>query len=711
MYLQQFSYEIRHVDGVRNSTADGMSRIFEDLSSLHMANLMATAPTDEQARRERQEGIIAPSTRVVGGGELLPWKEKCDEGPDGPEGEGGSDEALFAGLWADLGARLPPLQEGSEAEMGNFARFCANEAEEESTFEQMVEQQANGALFEDVELEETDVLGDEATDWSLKQQVLDSKLQAVYGKGFELLEKMGWAHGAGVGRTCLTRNAYIDGSISGREIGDTRGLGRATADSASRRAESSQELLHRKIRQVHNSAAGHVGTVRTYRRLRTLPGFPWGQTTKKVHDEVSQWCKGCLMCNKVWKLRGDPQRSQGAVIRQRPFTEVAIDLIVVTDADRDGNKNILVVIDSFSRAVELFPLKTGDAESVVECLYDCYNRWGRPMRVRCDGAKAFLGSVCRVFNKRMGVKVHSIEPYSPQQNGQVERVNQEIMRHLRAIVLSGDSGVNSQFRWGMLVPAARRIVNNTVNWETGVTPNEMLYGGYADTELSLFDDHPAMGEGNSVPGWAFARELEEAQWELLRRSELHQEEVLEAVWRAAAAKGVREVREGEWVLVKRGGMGQRPKTKLQSRYMGPYLVVNRPNATDSIISCQHLATKAIIKFHMSDVHVVDLSHYQDVADAIPLALRDEWTYLIESIVAHRPIGNRKLASGRLRAKSSYSFLVRYALLPESSELGEENPCWQPWENCQHLTALRDYCAKPDVRRELGDNFYVPDEND
>jgi hypothetical protein len=93
---------------------------------------------------------------------------------------------------------------------------------------------------------------------------------------------------------------------------------------------------------------------------------------------------------------------------------------------------------------------------------------------------------------------------------------------------------------------------------------------------------------------------------------------------------------------------------------------------------------------------------------MPLALRDEWTYLIDSIVAHRPAGNRRMASGRLRAKNQYSFSVKYALLPESAEVGEENPCWQPWSNCQHLTALRDYCAKADVRRELGDDFYVSD---
>ena len=124
-----------------------------------------------------------------------------------------------------------------------------------------------------------------------------------------------------------------------------------------------------------------------------------------------------------------------------------------------------------------------------------------------------------------------------------------------------------------------------------------------------------------------------------------------------------------------------------------------------------MATKAVTKFHLADVQVVDLSHYREVTEAVPLALRDDWTYAIEAILDHRPSGHRKLPSGRMRAKSSYSFLVKYALLPESNELGEENPCWQPWANCQHLTALRDYCAKADVRRELGENFYVADDDE
>ena len=63
MCLQQFDYEIRHLPGKDNEPADFLSRLFE---SLHTSNLMIDAPTTEQARKERQEGIIAPSSMLRG---------------------------------------------------------------------------------------------------------------------------------------------------------------------------------------------------------------------------------------------------------------------------------------------------------------------------------------------------------------------------------------------------------------------------------------------------------------------------------------------------------------------------------------------------------------------------------------------------------------------------------------------------------------------
>ena len=66
-------------------------------------------------------------------------------------------------------------------------------------------------------------------------------------------------------------------------------------------------------------------------------------------------------------------------------------------------------------------------------------------------------------------------------------------------------------------------------------------------------------------------------------------------------------------------------------------MVNRTDPTNSLVHCQHLATKKIVKFHMSELVVVDLSDYRDVNDAIPISLKDNWTYMVESIVEHKPV--------------------------------------------------------------------------
>jgi len=199
MYLEQFQYEVRHIDGVRNATADGMSRIFEDLSSLHIANLMATAPTDEQARREREQGIIAPSTRVCCQDELSMSSDvqQVEEIPEGPDGSGGADEALFAGLFAGDELRLPEFGPEVESKTGIFATFCNHESSSVEEYDQMVQEQSEGVVVEELPdpVEPAEVPGSDAFEEAeLRQEVWEAKERFCYGVGYRLLESMdGWS--------------------------------------------------------------------------------------------------------------------------------------------------------------------------------------------------------------------------------------------------------------------------------------------------------------------------------------------------------------------------------------------------------------------------------------------------------------------------------------------------------------------------------------
>jgi hypothetical protein len=263
----------------------------------------------------------------------------------------------------------------------------------------------------------------------------------------------------------------------------------------------------------------------------------------------------------------------------------------------------------------------------------------------------------------------------------------------------------AQRRWGLLTPAVRRILNNTIHSDTGCSPNELIYGGYGDTETSMFVEDLVQEEGEVLAGWKYAKELEDSQFEILRRSELHQEQKLLNAARKANSGPQRKIENGNLVLAARGGLNGRPKEKLQSRFTGPYLVLDRINATDSLVKCQHLGTKIIEMFHMKDLVTVDLEHLSEAA-LEESAMQDHWTYKVVGIEGFRPEGPRR-SQKKLRAKGKYEFLVLYDL-PRSTEAGDENPAWQPYSNVKHLTALKAFCSQPEILRQLGENFYVSD---
>ena len=189
-----------------------------------------------------------------------------------------------------------------------------------------------------------------------------------------------------------------------------------------------------------------------------------------------------------------------------------------------------------------------------------------------------------------------------------------------------------------------------------------------------------------------------------------QEGVLRAVAQKVESAPGRELQEGDIVLARRGGLGHRPKDKLQAKYTGPYMVTDRPDPTHAVVRIMHLATKKIESRHMTELVECNMSHFREVQEAIPFALQDEWTYQVDSILQHKPDGPRRV-NGRLRAKSKYEFLTLYKHIPQSQEEGEENPSWQPWSHVKHLQAMRNYCSQPEVATLLGTDFYVSESSD
>jgi len=114
-------------------------------------------------------------------------------------------------------------------------------------------------------------------------------------------------------------------------------------------------------------------------------------------------------------------------------------------ADVNGSMFILVITDAFSRWVELYPSKITTAVETASCIFQHFGTRGT----------AFHFELVQELLCMSGI---------------VKRANQEVLRHLNAILF--DSRVHDRWSFEQL-PMVQRIMNTVEKTPTGVTPAQL----------------------------------------------------------------------------------------------------------------------------------------------------------------------------------------------------------------------------------------------
>ena len=112
------------------------------------------------------------------------------------------------------------------------------------------------------------------------------------------------------------------------------------------------EEQYRRIAAVHNSNLGHWGLAMTKKRLND----------PSVTDRmISEFIRQCPCCQVMSRLRILIKTHPFTCASYNPFEVLHLDHIGPLRPDKKGNVFILVIIDAFSRWVELYPTKTTTA--------------------------------------------------------------------------------------------------------------------------------------------------------------------------------------------------------------------------------------------------------------------------------------------------------------------------------------------------------------
>jgi transposase InsO family protein len=445
----------------------------------------------------------------------------------------------------------------------------------------------------------------------------------------------------------------------------------------------------------------HPSFTCTYRRVIKALGSRPGEASAWIKEETKRHCDACLVCQKIKPAREKIFANAGT-IRSRPFSSYAFDVVTLSEPDADANRYILVCVDSWSRAVELFSLRQANSSEVFQCLYDVLCRWGTPHELRCDNAKAFTSSIVKALLSRSYVKMHLTAPYSHQSNGQVENCNRRVMDIIRALVLDDRLGVNTHTKWSLLLPQVRRIIMTRTVLQHGCTPNDLAYMNCPETEASIFDDEPWMPprcSSQDEPAWV--AKLAVQHQTLIDICEEKQDQLFQKLAARHDPLGAcRQIQVGDFVFVK---MSERKHSKIQAPWAGPYQVLDFPanDPASPMALLQHLSTKKTGLYHKNMLKFCDMTGLRTIEDAIPYAAKDLFEYEVAEVIEHRPTGSRR-TSGKLTPKSDYHFLCLWKDLVES----DENPSWEPWTNSslRECEAYKEYLRRPDVVRELGANF-------
>jgi hypothetical protein len=351
--------------------------------------------------------------------------------------------------------------------------------------------------------------------------------------------------------------------------------------------------------------------------------------------------------------------------RYNPWERVYMDALSIGQPDLEGYMHILVLIDSFSRWVEMFPLKTLEAKETVGHLIEHFGRFGEPDEIVTENGTESINEIVRNLTELAGIDHIRTTPFFHEGNGMVERENKETLRHLRNKIFDGKLGC--EFR--NAIPHVQRYVNTEVKSSTGTTPADIIMGSCRMLNRWIFKaPTPPEREARVNLGKWMADHLQ-TQLNTMKNSEEFQR--LRAEMEECKAPGlVTKFQVGSYVLVRHEEQKVRardPIIKLAPVLRGPMKVVEVDKDTYTL---KDLVLEKNIKTHISNLRPFYFDN--QTMDPLEIALRGTGLFIIDQILAHH---------GDTERVSTMDFLVHF------KERGEIDNRWLKWSTVRNNRAL------------------------
>jgi transposase InsO family protein len=429
--------------------------------------------------------------------------------------------------------------------------------------------------------------------------------------------------------------------------------------------------LHEALGTIHGTYTGHWGVDLLYKKAKEIFDAQ-GKKVPNLKAHCRQFVRKCPCCQKMSQLRTPILAQKFTLSTYAPMERVYTDSIGPLPADEQGNKYILVIIDAFTRWIELYAIPDTTAEIAARCLLDWTGRFGTPIQIMSDGGTQYVNELWEAYCELLGIQKLESFPYSHEENGIVERANKEVMRHLRAIVF--DKKLQTK-EWSTYLPLVQRIMDGHPVGTTGISPAQLLFGNAVSLNERIL---PAPNDGSVIARTLTAATSDMLTWQshLVQKHEelLRSHDAQHVATPFDTRKKVASFPEGSYVLVEYDNTavkGRGPPNKLMPFLRGPYRVINNVGSRYTLLDL--ITNKHTdVLFHRLHPFFYDKARM----DPKEAACRDREEYEVEKILGH---------SGDPRKKSEMKFFVKWKGYDDPKE-----NTWEPWKTLRLVDKLHEY---------------------
>ena len=238
------------------------------------------------------------------------------------------------------------------------------------------------------------------------------------------------------------------------------------------------------LRDIHQGECGHHASSRALVAKAFRHGFYWPSALDDAEDIVRK-CNGC---QRYGNRIHTPASALKTIPITWPFATWCLDMVGPLRPARGNMTHILVMVDKFTKWVEVKPIRKLDGSTAMKFLKDIILRYGYPHSIITDNGSNFAKGAFARFCMEKHIRLDLASVAHPQSNGQVERTNALIMGGIKPRLLAPLE--KTPGCWLDELPAVLWSLRTTPNRSTCYTPFFLVYGAEAVIPSDIVHDSP-----------------------------------------------------------------------------------------------------------------------------------------------------------------------------------------------------------------------------